>query len=689
MSPKPTSPTVRSCLALLALLLSSPASIPLRGQQLTGEKKPAILERGKFRLHKFEQPIGEETYEIARDGDSLSVKMDFKFTDRGAEVPLSAAFRGAQDLTPQAFEIKGKTSRDSDINDAVEVQQAEVRVRIRDKWTEANRPTTFFTVAGYSPATMQMLMVRYWSLHGSPTELPTFPRGEIKIDLRGRDAIAVNGKIQIFSRYTIEGLIWGRETLWFDERQNLIAEVSVDAEFDHFEAIREDDESALRAFVAKAGADNVTALAELAKGISGRRTETLALVGGTLVDGTDNAAIPDAAVLVKNGRIVKAGARSAVKIPPNAKVIDVHGKTILPGLWDMHAHFEQVEWGPVYLAAGVTTVRDCGNEFEFITAVREAIAKGRGPGPRILAAGIVDGSGELALGVQLADTTEEARTWTDRYHAAGFQQIKIYSSVRLEEVKAVAAEAHRLGMTVTGHVPDGLNAYQVIASGQDQINHISYVADIMHAPLPADASRRDEFEADAAVDLNSPEAQKAISYLKAHGTILDPTLSIFEFLTATTAKPPVTFEPGVTRVAPELAPQLTDVDPPSARSELMQQFFEKGLAIVGALHRAGIPIVAGTDQTVPGFSVYREIELYVQAGFTPMEAIQAATTVPARVMKLDKELGTVEAGKRADLIVLNGNPLENIHNIRTVEYVITNGMMYKTDELWRSVGFRP
>ena len=110
---------------------------------------------------------------------------------------------------------------------------------------------------------------------------------------------------------------------------------------------------------------------------------------------------------------------------------------------------------------------------------------------------------------------------------------------------------------------------------------------------------------------------------------------------------------------------------------------------IGALHRAGITIVAGTDQTVPGYSLHREIELYAQAGFTPMEAIQAATIVPARVMGVDKEVGTIEAGKRADLIVLNGNPLDDIHNTRNVAYVITNGVMYNCAELWKSVGFKP
>src|SRR4029077_2267303 len=143
------------------------------------------------------------------------------------------------------------------------------------------------------------------------------------------------------------------------------------------------------------------------------------------------APVGDATVVIRKGRIVATGPRSKVKIPKHANVVDAKGKFILPGLWDMHAHFEQVEWGPIYLAAGVTTVRDCGNELEFITAARDAIPQRRGLGPRILAAGIVDGSGEMALGVQRVDTTEQARMWTDRYHAEGFQQMKIYSSVKL------------------------------------------------------------------------------------------------------------------------------------------------------------------------------------------------------------------------------------------------------------------
>jgi imidazolonepropionase-like amidohydrolase len=680
-------------LAVSACLVPAvPSAIAAPQQSITDTS--AIVEQGKFTLHKFEQPIGEETYEIKRDGDSLAVKMDFKFTDRGSPVPLSATFRGAPDLTPQAFEIKGQTARSVSIDEALTVDAGKIHFRTRDKQSDLTPPSgPFFTIAGYAPATMQMLMVRYWATHGSPAQLATLPSGTVKVEPRGQDAIHLTGKDgakdEKLDRYTIEGLIWGRETLWFDANRNLVAAISTDAEFDHFEAIRDGYESALGDFVGRAGADGMSALAELSKGISGSRASTLAIVGGTLIDGTGAAPVADAAVVIRNGRIVAAGPRSKVKIPKDANVVDAHGKTILPGLWDMHAHFEQVEWGPIYLAAGVTTVRDCGNEFEFITAVRDAIAQGRGLGPRLLLAGIVDGSSTYTIGVERVDTPEQARMWTDRYHAAGFQQMKIYSSVKLEELKAVADEAHRLGMTVTGHVPEGLNAYQAIAAGQDQINHIQYIADIMKAPLPENASRFDRFKAGANIDLQSPEAQKALAFLKDHHTVVDPTIALMEFFTATTAKPPASFEPGVNKVAPELAEQLTDVAPPNDRSEIGEKVFEKELAIVGALHRAGIPIVAGTDQTVPGHSLHREIELYVQAGFTPMEAIQAATIVPARAMGIEKDSGTVAKGKRGDLILVNGNPLDDIHNIRNVEYVITNGTMFHTAELWQSVGFKP
>ena len=172
----------------LALALARPLPLTVFAQA------PATVEQGKFILHKFEQPIGEETYQITRDGDSLNVKIDFKFTDRSSPVPLTASFRSTTDLAPVAFEIKGKNSRETDIDEAVEVQSEKIRLRDRDKWTEAAKPPQFFTIAGYAPTTMQMLMVRYWATHGSPAQLATLPRGQVKIEPRGTDTVNIDGK---------------------------------------------------------------------------------------------------------------------------------------------------------------------------------------------------------------------------------------------------------------------------------------------------------------------------------------------------------------------------------------------------------------------------------------------------------------------------------------------------------------
>jgi imidazolonepropionase-like amidohydrolase len=651
---------------------------------------------GKFRLHKFEQPIGEETYsEGGATAGGVFVRtftIEFQFTDRGTAVPLHTMFSALEDMTPTSFQIIGRNARTAAINQAVEVQANGLRVREGKDWHEEPRPQQFFTIAGYAPATMQMLMVQYWKAHGSPAKLKTFPTGEVQIEARGTDEIKIGDKSEQLQRFTIEGLIWGRETLWFDPKMQLIAEISVDAEFDHFEAIREGYETALGTFVSLAGSDEMAAMAQVGKGIPGVHSDSIEILGATLIDGTGKPPIADANVLIEHGKIVAAGPQSQFKnvaIPKNTAFISAKGMTILPGLWDMHAHFEQVEWGPIYLAAGATTVRDCGNELEFITAVRDAIANGRGLGPRILAAGIVDGDSPFALGVERVNTPDEAKMWVDRYHSLGFQQMKIYSSVKREEVAAVAAEAHRLGMTVTGHIPEGMTAYDGVNAGMDQINHIQYVASMMVKELPPDATRAQRREAGANIDLNSPEATRAIEFLKSHGTVIDPTLVVFETFTAGADHPMSSIEPGVAKVAPELAAQFAGTGAPPEALELVRKLFAKEVEITGAVHRAGIPIVAGTDQSVPGYSLYRELELYVQAGFTPMEAIQAATIVPARVMKMDGELGTVEVGKRADLILLGKNPLEDIHNIRSVKIVVSGGVAYHCEQLWESVGFKP
>jgi imidazolonepropionase-like amidohydrolase len=193
----------------------------------------------------------------------------------------------------------------------------------------------------------------------------------------------------------------------------------------------------------------------------------------------------------------------------------------------------------------------------------------------------------------------------------------------------------------------------------------------------------------ASLDVNSDEGKKAVAFLKEHNTVIDPTMVIFEFMRRPADVPANKNEPGVDHVAPELREQLVSGGMPPEYAAAAQKLNQLELAIIGALHRAGVRIVAGTDQTVPGYSVYREIELYNQAGFTPLEALQAATIVPARVMQVEGESGSIEVGKRADFDILDANPLADIHNIRSVHFTVANGVLFESAPLWRTAGFNP
>lgn len=651
----------------------------------------AQTESGKFRLHKFEQEIGEESYTITRTADTLELSADFQFTDRGGHVPLKATMKAGADYTPTSFEIKGSTSRSSTIDDAVTVNDGQAQIREGKQTREVTVPKEYFTIAGYAPVSMEMTLVRYWRQHGSPAKIATFPSGEVQIADRGPETFTIDGKPVKLERYSIRGLVWGLETVWMDQQENLAALVTRDAEFDHFEAIGPNYEPALKDFVSSAAKDEMAELLDLSRQLPGRKTGTLVFTGATLIDGTGRPPIRNATVVSSGGRIVVAGPASPIKIAADATRIDVTGKYIIPGLWDMHAHYEQVEWGPIYLATGVTTVRDVGNELEFIKAVRDEVNSGRGLGPHMLNAGIVDGDSPYAIGITRVSSPEDAAKWVKTYHDEGFQQMKIYSSVKPEEVKAICADAHKLGMTVTGHIPEGMMIYDGVNDGMDQVNHIQYVVRALYPKDfdPRKMTAEERMKVADSVSVDSPAGKEVISFMKQHGTVLDDTTALFELIYHPADEPISKFEPGVEKVAPELREQFNGMGASPERAAEVGKLWHLYMQTLAALHKAGITLVAGTDQAVPGYSVYREIELYVQAGFTPMEALQAATIVPARVMKVDKESGTVEPGKRADFDILDANPLENIHNIRSVRQVVANGILYQSAPLWESVGFKP
>jgi imidazolonepropionase-like amidohydrolase len=650
--------------------------------QADSVSRSAMAEQGEFQLHMEMNRIGTEHYELVAGDSGVRLTTTFGFVDRGRADTTRLTLTASPDLVVRRFDLTRRAPPSADTR--ISIQRAGVTLLSRDgaQVTRRPAPERYFTVAGYAPFAVQQALVRYWAEHGRPDTLTLFPDGAATIVPGGSDTVRVADREVVLQRFTIGGVVWGYETLWFDPAMRLIGAVTNESGGNHFEVIREGFEHALPQLVGTAVRASMARLAALVP--STPSSPAIALLGGTLIDGTGADPIPDAVVVLRRNRIVAVGRRQSVRVPKDATRIEVQGKYLVPGLWDMHAHYSQVDWGPAYLGAGVTTVRDVGNEFEFIEAVRSAISSGRGLGPRILGAGFIDGESPTAIGVRRARTVAEAKRLVQEYHQSGFEQIKLYNSVPAELIPVICREAHRLGMTVTGHIPRAVTGFEAIADGMDQINHVSFIRRMM---APADTIGPSF--ARGPVDLSSPDALGTIRVLREHHIVVDPTLAVYEMATHSAEQPVAAFEPGIAMLPPQLASAIEHSGVSPSDAIAARRTFDGLVAIVGALHRAGVPIVAGTDQQVPGHSLHRELELYVRAGFTPMEALQSATLVPARAMRLERESGTIAPGKRADLIVLDRDPLADIANSRSVHLVIAAGWPYDPQVLWRSAGFTP
>lgn len=643
-------------------------------------------ERGKFILYKYQLPMGAENYEIAAENNLLVLKTNFELTFVGDKVPVSATLRMRKnDFEPLFFETKGRTSTRTEVDTTIQISANSAIIKNGTQTKQQTISGKFFTAFQPAPVAPQMMLFRYWKKNNIKNDLPLLPGGTAKIEFLGRDKITVKGKEETLERYSMAGVMWGREIVWFDAQQNLVALVGADAEMDRFEAVREGYESALAFFVQKAAEDAIVLLEKLSKEIKPVKDGKYALVGATVIGAKDFGVIPDAVVLIENGRITEVGKRSEITLPKGVKIIDAAGKTILPGLFDTHAHATGAEWFPASLAAGITTMRDAANELEFVVPVRDAIKSGRIKiAPRLLLAGYIDSGGANALGSMRAETPDEARALVQKYKQNNFDQIKIYQFLKPELVKVVTDKAHRLGMSVTGHVPSKMNIYAAIENGFDQINHVNFAARAMlpkeYKPTPGQPAK---------IEPESEAAQSGLKFLRENKTVIEPTLARSELNLNVRGKSFAEKEPGLLKTPFEFLSLIDsmgiapEIEPPAKSS------FDLSLKITKALHEAGIPLIIGTDLAVPGHSQFRELELFVKAGISPLEAIRAATIVPARVFNLEKELGTIEKGKLADLILIDGNPLENISEIRKIRFVVKKGRMYETARLWQTVGFQP
>ncbi|HEY4206721.1 MAG TPA: amidohydrolase family protein [Puia sp.] len=626
---------------------------------------------GTFLLHKFAQNIGKEHYNLQNTGAGPQYTINFKFVDRGSLVRLKAILGVTTGNEPRSLFIKGSTSRFSTINDSIRIEGHAALIRVDDSSYSKDLGPLAFPVAGYSPGTVQMMLLKYWESHGRPASIPILPNGTVQIHLDGEDVVDEDKPLRL-NRYVISGLVWGNELLWTRPDGQLACLITNDAEGDKLEMMLEQYESLLPTLLTRAAGYGMELFT---KGAILPKAKPTAIVGGTLIDVTNGASIDNSVILLEDGLIKAAGRSGELAIPSDYAVIHAEGKMILPGLWDMHAHFEQAEWGPAYLAAGVTTVRDCGNELEYINAIQGAIDGGKGLGPHILKAGVIDGPGPMGLGIIRAATPAEAVAVVKKYKDNGFVQIKVYSSIKPEVLKAICQEAHRQGLTVTGHIPEGMTIQEGIEDGMDMVNHVQYVYSVMKT------------NTDRSVDLNDSANQRVLRFIKDHGTVLDPTLGVFELVFRNTKDDITQMEPAFYSLPLPLQALFRNMGMPPANAHRYKPILESMSRIVKAMHDQDIPIVAGTDMGFPGYSLDRELELYVEAGLTPLEAIQTATLVPARVMKMDKLSGTIAPGHRADLIIVEGNPLTRIRDIRNVRTVVKDGQVYDPVVLHELAGF--
>jgi imidazolonepropionase-like amidohydrolase len=640
----------------------------------------APADSATFLLHKFAQRIGKETYHLTRTAQAHTYDVDFKFVDRGSPVALRAQLALTPAGEPLRLAVKGQTSRFSTINDTVRIDGGQARIRVDDAVRTEPRSGLSFPVAGYSPGTGQWLLLRYWQQHGRPASLAMLPGGTVRIREDGQDTLQFQNRPLRLRRYVLKGLVWGNELLWTDEQGNLVGLITNDAEGDKLELLAQPYEALLPALIERAAGHGMrlfrAEMGATAAAKSAAPAPLLAIVGGTVVDVVRGRSIPNGVVLLQGGKVLKVGLAAAVAIPKGARVVRAEGKTVLPGLWDMHAHFQQAEWGPAYLAAGVTTVRDCGNEFSYINAVQRAIDTGQGVGPRILKAGIIDGDGNMSLGIVRANTPAEAAQVVRMYKANGFAQIKLYSSLKPDIVRAICEEAHRAGFTVTGHIPEGMTLTQGVNAGMDQVNHIMYVARLLKR------------NPDRSLILNDTTAARVFAFLKAQHTVIDPTVGVFELGFRSTRDDIKALEPDFARLPQPLQALFVSMGNPPADAAKAAPYFASFLGLVKALYDHGIPIVAGTDMGFPGSSLARELELYVQGGLTPMQALQTATIAAARAMRAEQRAGSLDPGKQADVVVIDGNPLTHIRDIRRVHLVVKDGQLYEPAKMRQLADFQ-
>lgn len=665
---------------LALALLAAPAAA-----QHAGHHPPAPGDTVRYVAISAGRVSGYERIWREPDGFLHSV---FEFNDRGRGPRIHTRMRMDERGMPVLVEAEGVNYYKAPVAERFELRDGRaIWENSADRGEkEVSGPFWYATM----DASMEGGLLPRALLAQPDRSLPLVPEGRVRIEPGTELRVSAGGRTQTVRQYAIHGFGFQPYHLWLDENGEYFGAGS-----DWLAFVREGWEAALPELFR---ADQEAAAAwgaNMGRTLAHRPEGPVVFRNANLFDAQTGQSRPGTTVVVSGNRIQAVGPDGSVQVPQGAQVIDAGGKALLPGLFDMHVHLGMVD-GPMHLASGVTSVRDLANDTTVFPRVAAEWNAGTKVGPRVVVmAGFIDGSGPFTGPTGLrADTPEEARAHVAWYADHGYKHIKVYSSLKPELVPVIAEEAHRRGMRLSGHIPEGMRAQDAVRAGFDEIQHANMlVLNFLSDSLDTRTPQRFSGPAQEALnlDMESDSVRAFVALLKERGTVVDPTLNAFEQLfTARQGE----VDPVLAAIAHRLPPTVQrglrggGLPVPEGMDQRYRESFRALLDLVAMLHRAGVPIVPGTD-AMPGFALHHELELYERAGIPANEVMQIATIGSARVVGREADLGSITAGKLADLILVDGDPARQVADIRKVELVMKDGVFYRPDELWTAVGVAP
>jgi len=525
--------------------------------------------------------------------------------------------------------------------------------------------TSFFRLRAGTPYEQWLLVRHLLRQRGRTSSL--LPSGTARLEIVADTTLRTpSGRHRLRFAVTYVGATTYPGGSWIDEKGSLVA-----GQVGWFIAVRRGSEDLLPALRTIEVRFRDAQAIELSRKLAPVAASSVAIVNGDLFDSERGMVRPRTTVLVRGDRVIAVGPSDSIQVPAGATVIDATGKTVMPGMWDMHNHLglgSQSGGALAQLASGLTTLRDVAADIDVAVSYRDRAAAGILAVPRTILAGFIEGPGKWAGPSEVIVNTEaEARAWIARYDSLGYKQIKLYNLVQQDLVPAIADETHKRGMRLSGHVPRGLSTPAAVRLGFDEINHAAFLfstfyPESLYVPVMRAYSGVAQVVAPH-VNVESPEMTDMIGLFKEKGTVIDGTWNLW--LSAPNA---VSTSVGI---------------PPAASQADAQKADANYIRLLKRLYDAGVTIVPGTD----GSSYNVELELYERAGIPAAEVLRIATIVPAKVMHDDKDYGSIAVGKVADIIIVDGKPAEHVADLRKVERVMRAGRMYESKTLRSAIGF--